>query len=185
MDTTGLVFDKLVGIFFRFGAHWKNLTVQKSLDVAYSQNLPDLDDLFSDESRTQSKSAVIKLIRKQVVEVVTPQATSTPDKTKIAPILNDLFFYTKAIRGRTVQELADSLSAYLALGHPTLDLFIDTRHLHFIEDPNPYNFDDLQLDTLFPTVRPLAADTGPALDVTMLCLWMFAFVIASMPAIAR
>jgi len=35
-----------LGIFFRFGAHWKNLTVHKSLDVAYSQNLLDLDDLF-------------------------------------------------------------------------------------------------------------------------------------------
>jgi len=63
---------------------------------------------------------------------------------------------------RTVQELADSLSASLALGHPTLDLFIDTRRLRFVEDPNPYNFDDFQLDMPFPTVRPPAAATGPS-----------------------
>jgi len=128
----------LDGIFIRFGAHWKNLAVHRSLDVAYSQNLPDLAALFSDESRTQLKSSVIKLTWKQIVEVVTPRATSTPDKTKIAPILNELFFYTRTIRGvsipvRTVQELADRLTATLALGHPTLDLFIDTGRLHFIE----------------------------------------------------
>ena len=101
------------------------------MDVAYSQNLPDLAALFSDVSRTQLKPTVIKLIRQQVVEVVTPRATSTPNKTKIAPILNELFFYTRAARGvsipvRTVQELADSLSASLSLGHLTLDLFLDT-----------------------------------------------------------
>ena len=100
VDTTGLGFDKIDGIFIRFGPHWKNLTVNKLLDVAYSQNLPDLDELFSDgNSRTQLKSSVIKLIRKQLVAFVSIRATSTPDKTKIAPIINELFFNTKSPRG--------------------------------------------------------------------------------------
>ena len=36
VDTTVLGFDTLEGVFIRFGPHWKNLTVHKSLDVAYS-----------------------------------------------------------------------------------------------------------------------------------------------------
>ena len=169
MDTTGLVFDKLVGIFFRFGAHWKNLTVHRLLDVAYSQHLPDLDALFSDETRTQLKSSGIKIIRKQLVELVATRATSTPDKTKIAPILNKLFFYTKAARGvsipvRTVQKLADGMSESVSLGYSFMDLFVDTGRLNFVDEPNPYNFDDFQLDMPFPTVRPPA--TSPALDIS-------------------
>ena len=71
VDTTGLGFDKIDGIFIRFGPHWKNLTVNKLLDVAYSQYLPNLDELFSDgSSGTQLKSTVIKLIRKQLVEFI-------------------------------------------------------------------------------------------------------------------
>ena len=111
VNTTGLGFDKIDGIFIRFGPHWKNLTVIKLLDVAYSQNLPDLDGLFSDgSSRTQLKSSVIKLIRKQLVAFIGNRATSTLDKTKIAPIINELFFNTKSPRGisfpvRTVQEI--------------------------------------------------------------------------------
>ena len=77
VDTTGLGFDKVEGFFIRFGPHWKNLTVHKSLYVAYSQNLPDLDDLFSDgSSRTELKSNVIKLIRKQLVDCISIRATS-------------------------------------------------------------------------------------------------------------
>jgi len=77
VDTTGLGFVKLEGVFIRFGPHWKNLTVHKSLYVAYSQNLPDLDDLFSDgSSRTELKSNVIKLIRKQLVDCISIRATS-------------------------------------------------------------------------------------------------------------
>ena len=131
VDTTGLGYDKLEGIFIRFGPHWKNLTVNKLLDVAYSQNLLDLDDLFSDGStRTQLKSTVIKRIRKQLIEFVSIHATSTPDKTKIAHIINELFFHTKYTRTvsfpvRTVQELADGLTAALALGHTYMDLFVD------------------------------------------------------------
>ena len=53
VDTTGLGFDKLDGVFIRFGPHWKNLTIHKSMDVAYSQNLPDLDNLFSDGSSVE------------------------------------------------------------------------------------------------------------------------------------
>ena len=52
VDTTGLGYDKLEGIFIRFGPHWKNLTVNKLLDVAYSQNLPDLDELFRQLTNT-------------------------------------------------------------------------------------------------------------------------------------
>ena len=93
VDTTGLGFDKLDAIFVRFGTHWKNLTVAKLFDVAYAQNLPDLDDLFRDgATRTQLNSDVIKRIRKQLIAIVTPRATSTPDKTKIAPIINAFFF---------------------------------------------------------------------------------------------
>ena len=79
IDTTGLGFDKLYGILVRFGAHWKNLTVHKLFDVAYSQNLPDLDDLSSDgTTRTQLKRDVIERIRKQIIKFVTIRATSTP-----------------------------------------------------------------------------------------------------------
>ena len=61
IDTTSLGFDQLDGILVQFGAHWKNLTIHKNFDVAYSQNLLDLDDLFSDgTTRTQLKSDVIK-----------------------------------------------------------------------------------------------------------------------------
>ena len=48
VNTIGLGFDKLYAIFVHFGAPWKNLTVAKLFDVAYAQNLPDLDDLFRD-----------------------------------------------------------------------------------------------------------------------------------------
>ena len=121
VNTTGLGFDKIDGIFIRFGPHWKNLAVNKLLNIAYSQNLPDLDELFSDgSSRTQLKPTAIKLIRKQLVEFVSIRATTTPDKTKIAPIINELFFKTKSPRGvsfpvQTVQELVDSLTAAVAL----------------------------------------------------------------------
>ena len=174
VDTTGLGFDKLDGILVRFGAHWKNLTVHKLFDVAYSQNLPDLNNLFSDgATRTQLKPDVIKRIRKQFLEIATIRATSTPDKTKIAPIINELFFYTKASRGvtipiRTVQELADGLTSALDQGHASMDLYIDIGRLHFIAEPNPYNFDHFQLDTPFPTTRPPPAPAGPALDVNAL-----------------
>jgi len=175
VDTTGLGFDKIDGIFIRFGPHWKNLTVNKLLDVAYSQYLSNLDELFSDgSSRTQLKSTVIKLIRKQLVEFISIRATSTPDKTKIAPIINELFFNTKSPRHasfpvRTVQELAASLTAAVALGHTTMDLFVDTGRLNFIDEPNPYNFDHFKLNTPFPTSRPpTAAATAPALDVNAL-----------------
>ena len=176
VDTTGLGFDKLDGLFVHFGSHWKNLTVHKLFDVAYSQNLLNLDDLFSDgATQTQLKSDVIKPIRKQLLEIVTIRATSTPDKRKIAPIINALLFYTKASRGvsipiRTVQELADGMSAALEQSHRSMDLYIDTGRLDFIEDPNPYNFDDFQLDTPLPPVRPPAAAPGPAptLDVNVL-----------------
>ena len=99
VDSSGLGFDKLDGIFVRFGAHWKNLTVHELFDVAYSQNLPDLDDLFSDRATwTQLKSDVIKTMRKQIAAFVSEGATSTPDKTKIAPIFNELSFYTRGVR---------------------------------------------------------------------------------------
>ena len=48
IDTTGLGFDTLDGLCIRFGEHWKNNTVHTFFDVAYSQNLLNLDDLFSD-----------------------------------------------------------------------------------------------------------------------------------------
>jgi len=89
IDTTDLGFDKLDGICVRFRAHWKNLTVHKLFDVPYLQNLPDLDNLFSDRTaRIQLKLDVIKKIRKQIITFVSEHATSTPDKTKIAPIIN-------------------------------------------------------------------------------------------------
>ena len=98
VDSSGLGFDKLDGIFIRFGSHWNNLTVHKLFDVAYSQNLPDLDDLFSDgAARTQLKSDVIKKIRKQIIVFVSEGATSTTDKTKISPIFNELSFYTRGV----------------------------------------------------------------------------------------
>ena len=91
-------------------------------------------------------------------------------KTKIAPILNELFFYTKVNRGvsipiRTVQELADVMTVALEQSHRYLDLYIDTGRLHFVDEPNPYNFDDFWLDTPFPTVRPAAAAPGTALTL--------------------
>ena len=50
-----------------------------------------------------------------------------------------------------------------------MDLYVDTGRLNFVEEPNPYNFDDFQLDTPFPAVRPpAAAAIGPAFDVNVL-----------------
>ena len=86
-------------------------------------------------TRTQLKSDVIQRIRKQLIKFVTIQAKSTPDKTKIATIINELFFYTHASRGgvsipvRTVQELADGMTAALAQNHWYVDLYIDTGRL--------------------------------------------------------
>ena len=57
-----------------------------------------------------------------------------------------------------------------------MDLFIDTGRLHFISEPNPYNFDHFQLDTQFPIVRPSA--TGPAFDINALVAALAAHTVA-------
>ena len=104
-----------------------------------------------------------------------PYSTKKPDENRI-PTSNQTpkvqrcldQIRRQRIPIRTVQELADGMTSALDQGHPSMDLYIDIGRLHFVADPNPYNFNDFQLDTPFPTVRPPAAATGSALDINAL-----------------
>ena len=67
-------------LYFRFGGHYLPIhdKLHRSLDIAYSIDLPDIDLLFTDGAlRTTFRSDAVQIIKDEVIAIIEPLATAT------------------------------------------------------------------------------------------------------------
>ena len=158
-------------LYFRFAKHYLPIhdKLHRSLDIAYSSDLPDIDLLFTDGAlQTTFRSDAIQIIKDEVINIIEPLATATVDITAVAPIVNVMPIYQHASGGlvrniRTAAHLQAIFDTAIAIPTLTIVIILDLSVLHFTSLPNPQNFADMSKDP-FPTPKAPAA-TVPAAPV--------------------
>ena len=132
-------FKAIDGVHVTFVAHPMEPKAHIHLTNYYGGLLPDLEALFTDDTKTALKDDVIDLIQSQLIDdLIIPTASQTADPTIIAPIIKAGLFkvsYGNKSATRLAQKSLSDMMHNLILSKimpATVELTITVGHLCFL-----------------------------------------------------
>lgn len=129
-------FKSITEIDYKFDQHPTQQDAATFLDLNYAYHLPDLDALFTDDTKQNLKPDAIKIIRRQITEVIKKNAADTQDPSVISPCVDKFTVSIQVgtappMRIRSSSDIKKALTTAVHQRLPTVTLKINLSQLYF------------------------------------------------------
>jgi len=156
---------RLEGLQLLFARHSssKHSDAHKKLQQIYGGIIDDIDDLWTDDSRTTLVNNVSELIRRKITIEVSEEARHTVDKAKIAPFFQDVILgctrHDDPNIVTSIRKFGQAIKHAKRHKRPLITIQISFNSWHFKPNFSPTNFDDIQLNEPFADEPPVGLPT--------------------------